>query len=264
MDNRGFYITVSTGILRDGHRERMQVNQKTNAIWLYLWFLDKITKIDEYSHLGIVLGGKPIKLEDVDLGCDIKTTRKMFHRLIEEGYIETNRTPYGHQVWVTKAKKKFGWKIDGFGEGKEVESEEERKVKSGRSSKKVVGLSPQKSKNAVGLIKTVSVRDSIAFQENAISVPEKKENPLPVKKLIDSFYVKCERRLGFKPIINGGRDGMLIKTRLRSGLSEAEIEEVFDYFFTSDKSRDHPTVSAALSAHTINLAKEKAHKNKFL
>ena len=110
MENDKYFITVATGLLTAKHREKMQVNKKTTALWMYMWFLDKITKIDS-EMLGWVLGGKPIKLEDIPIHDDIKCKRKVFSCLEKEGYILTNRTPYGRQVWVTKAKKIFGWKV---------------------------------------------------------------------------------------------------------------------------------------------------------
>jgi hypothetical protein len=113
---KGYTITVKNGLLDPKHIKSMRVNQKTSAIWCYLWFLDKITRIvdQEGVKLGIVLGGKPIKLGDIgnDLGLDIKTVRKMYRCLLDNGYIINSRTPYGRIVSVTKAHKIFGQKTD--------------------------------------------------------------------------------------------------------------------------------------------------------
>lgn len=114
---KGYFITVKNGLLEPKHIKAMQVNSKTSAIWCYLWFLDKITKIvetEEHGSLGVVLGGRPIKLQEIadDLDLDIKTVRKMYHQLQEKGYIVNNRTPYGNIVSVTKAHKIFGQKPD--------------------------------------------------------------------------------------------------------------------------------------------------------
>ena len=151
-----YYITVSKGLLEAKHREKMQVNQKTSAIWMYLWLLDKITHIE--GGLGQVLGGKPIKLEEIDLGYNIKTARKMFSQLEREGYIQTRRTPYGRVIWVTKAKKIFGQKVaktelDGTTTQGEVRSE------SGRSDdQNVVGLGSEsgRSNKTIQLDNTVN------------------------------------------------------------------------------------------------------------
>ncbi len=92
----------------------MQVSQRTSCIWIYLWLLDKITKIDPVTGMGIVLGGKPIKVEDLALFGDRKTVMKILARLESEGYIKTTRTPYGKVIRVTKAKKSFGWKVERY------------------------------------------------------------------------------------------------------------------------------------------------------
>lgn len=112
---KGFAITVKNGLLDPKHIKAMQVNSKTTAVWCYLWFLDKMTKIvddGKGGQLGVVLGGRPIKLQEIadDLGLDIKTIRKMYHQLKENGYITNSRTPYGNIVSVTKAHKIFGTK----------------------------------------------------------------------------------------------------------------------------------------------------------
>jgi len=107
---QGYGIYVKNNLIEPKHIKAMQVSNKTTSLWLYLWFLDKITKIDEKTGLGVVLGRKPIKATDIVevLGCNIKTARSMFKCLEDAGYIKTIRTPYGHQVYVTKAVKIFG------------------------------------------------------------------------------------------------------------------------------------------------------------
>lgn len=109
---KGHTIPVKNGLLDPKHIRAMQVNSKTSAIWCYLWFLDKVTRVvdDGAGHkVGVVLGGKPITLLEIaeDLELDIKTVRKMYHRLKEFGYVTNARTPYGNVVTVTKAFKIF-------------------------------------------------------------------------------------------------------------------------------------------------------------
>ncbi len=77
------------------------------AVWEFLWCLDKITKIDDKG-TGWVLGGKPIKLEDVGLGTSEDTVSRNLHTLQEKEYIKLIRTPYGISIRVNKAKKRFG------------------------------------------------------------------------------------------------------------------------------------------------------------
>jgi Mn-dependent DtxR family transcriptional regulator len=101
---KGFGIYVQNDLLEPKHHDAMG-----RAIWLYLWCLDKMTSIKE-DGTGIVLGGKPIKLEEIqkDLSLTDRTYTRYIVRLQEFGYISTVRTPYGYTIKVTKAKKQFG------------------------------------------------------------------------------------------------------------------------------------------------------------
>lgn len=95
-----FYITISNGLLENGHHERMG-----NAIWLFMWFIDKVTKIDSEG-FGWVLGGKPINLDDIP-HVPRRSAQRYIQTLKKEGYIVVNRTMYGFIVKVVKAKKRF-------------------------------------------------------------------------------------------------------------------------------------------------------------
>lgn len=96
-----FYITISNGLLEDGHHERMGA-----AIWLFMWFIDKVTKIDSKG-FGWVYGGKPININSIS-HIPRRTVQRYLQTLKKEGYVDTIRTPYGIIVKVVKAKKKFG------------------------------------------------------------------------------------------------------------------------------------------------------------
>lgn len=100
---KGFGIYVKNDLLDPKHHEQMGV-----AIWLYLWLLDKITSISEQG-VGKVLGGKPIKYEEVnrELGLSRSTYARYVNTLKEAGYITTKRTPIGLVITVHKAKKLF-------------------------------------------------------------------------------------------------------------------------------------------------------------
>lgn len=109
-----FYITVKNGLLDPKHIKAMGGDRNIGTIWLFLWFLDKMTIIDHEKGEGKVLGGKPIKFEEVQ--TDLLISRATYKRWIEMlrngGYIDTNRTPYGLQVTVYKAFKVFGQKTE--------------------------------------------------------------------------------------------------------------------------------------------------------
>lgn len=96
-----FFISISNGLLTAEHREKIGP-----AIWEYMWLIDKITKVDDDGK-GHVLGGKPIKLDDIGMGQHHNTVSRNMSRLEEQKYIETTRTPYGMTIRVLKAKKRF-------------------------------------------------------------------------------------------------------------------------------------------------------------
>ena len=76
-----------------------------------------------------------------------------------------------------------------------------------------------------------------------------------VKIIIDYFFDECVKRLGWKPRINGGREGKMIKSLLKD-LSVGEIKEMIDWFLESNnkKRMEHgTTLSVCLSANTVNL-----------
>lgn len=78
------------------------------AVWLYLWLLDKMTSVNE-NGVGKVLGNQPVTNELIaaDLGIHRNTYGKYVKRLREAGYIQTIRSPYGLIITVNKAEKIF-------------------------------------------------------------------------------------------------------------------------------------------------------------
>jgi len=99
---KGFYIEVSNNLLNAQHCKQMG-----DAVWLFMWFLDKMTSVTEQK--GKVLGGKPIKFKDIekDLGISRSTYNRWMKILKDGGYVQTLRTPYGSCIVVLKAKKRF-------------------------------------------------------------------------------------------------------------------------------------------------------------
>jgi len=93
-------IYVWNGVLEAKHRKRIG-----EAIWEFLWCLDRITQ--ERDGVGLVLGGKPVKCEDVAEGFGVseRTTRRHFDILEREGYIERTLTPYGYTIRVRNSRK---------------------------------------------------------------------------------------------------------------------------------------------------------------
>lgn len=100
---KGFGIYVKNDLLEPKHFKAIG-----QALWLYLWILDKMTSVSE-DGIGKVLHGVPIKFEAVEK--DLPMGRRSYTRYIRclEGckYITALRTPYGHVFTITKAKKIF-------------------------------------------------------------------------------------------------------------------------------------------------------------
>lgn len=101
---KGFYISVSNGLVEGNHRKRMG-----SAVWEFMWLLDKITSITE-DGIGFVLGGKPIKLKEIadDQGVTYNNISKNLLKLEREKYINIKHASYGLIITVNKTKKIFG------------------------------------------------------------------------------------------------------------------------------------------------------------
>lgn len=102
-------LRISNGIL--DHYPRMG-----EAIWLFLWLIDKTTR--EYAEgsrqVGIVLGGRPVPDQEIaeKFDCSPKTVRRWRNLLVEESYIEIERHGSGHSFKVMNAKK---WRRNAVG-----------------------------------------------------------------------------------------------------------------------------------------------------
>lgn len=119
-----FVIQVSSGLLQDGHIKKMG-----SAVWEFMWLLDKMTKIDS-GGTGYVLGGKPIKLDDIatgyykkngdyvpGLGIHRLSVKRNIDKLERAKYIKRLRTPRGVVITIMKAKKRWAKKpVDNVGE----------------------------------------------------------------------------------------------------------------------------------------------------
>ena len=130
---KGFGIEIKNNLLDPKHIAKMSI-----AVWLYMWMIDHITSVDE-GGIGKVLGGKPIKFEELELelGISMRTYRRWLSMLTNEGYINTKRTPYGIIISVNKAYKKFGHKTDVPKIVSDVPKVAHLKTKSGTSNKTV-------------------------------------------------------------------------------------------------------------------------------
>lgn len=108
---KGFYIEITNNLLEPKHRKAMK-----ESVWLFMWLLDKITSISEEG-IGKILGGKPIKYEEVNEDLDIpeRTYKRWISILRKNDYINVQRAPYGLIISVNRAKKRFGQRYAKFG-----------------------------------------------------------------------------------------------------------------------------------------------------
>lgn len=122
---KGFGIYIKNSLLDPKHVEAMG-----QAVWLYMWFIDHMTSIDEKG-VGKVLGGRPVKYEEIEkeLGISQDTYTRWIARLEEYPYIITTRTPYGIVYKVLKADKRFRKNATSFRKNTEsIDSEKLRNV----------------------------------------------------------------------------------------------------------------------------------------
>lgn len=106
MPDDSYFFPVYSGILTPEHRKKIG-----SALWEFIWCISKTTreiKIDS-ENLGLVLGGKPIKLSEIanDIGIDRSTVKRNIDKLEKEGYLSLLRAPYGIIIRINKSKK---WK----------------------------------------------------------------------------------------------------------------------------------------------------------
>jgi hypothetical protein len=109
------------------------------ALWEFEWCIDKITK--ERNGVGIVLGGKPVKLEEIvaDLkGSHRETVRLHLIALERAKYIRRKKTPYGYVIEVLNSRKFGIWKRSA-----------EKKITEGEKPENRASLPQEKPENRV-------------------------------------------------------------------------------------------------------------------
>lgn len=157
---KGFGIEIKNNLLEPKHVEKMGA-----AVWLYMWLLDKMTSITE-AGMGKILGGKPVKYEEVgaELGISERTYRRWVESLRGGGYIKTKQAPYGLVITIDKAHKRFGNK---------VEKKQERSATNGTSGRPQMAHLSDKNGTSN---KTVTVDSNSSTRETSVSI-----NGIPYK-----------------------------------------------------------------------------------
>ena len=82
-----------------------------------------------------------------------------------------------------------------------------------------------------------------------------KSPPDPRINEVKNYFIEaCFKVLRFEPVFEHAKDGKLIKSRLNGdNFTLDELKDLIDWFVKSDKSKEHMTLAAALSAHSMNL-----------
>jgi len=87
--------------------------------------------------------------------------------------------------------------------------------------------------------------------KDASQPSQKKDTDPRIKQLIDYFVQAVQETKEFKPMI-AAKDAAQVKRSLKN-LSPERIHNQIDFFLSNGKSREHISLSAALSADTYNL-----------
>jgi len=97
------HVSRSFGLV-NGLLDKQHFKRMGNAVWLFMWLVDRQTEAK-----GRVLGGKPIKRMEIMNSFGVSETQagRWIKRLVEFGYIQTRRTPYGFSISICKPKKYF-------------------------------------------------------------------------------------------------------------------------------------------------------------
>jgi len=254
---KGFGIEIKNDLLDPKHLNNIGV-----AIWLYMWFLDKMTSIGE-DGVGKVLGGKPIKHKEVEkeLGINQRTYSRWLGILRQHGYITAIRTPYGISIRVNKAFKRFNKRYDknGYQPTKNVISNKTVSVDRDTEMKTPSAFSPRAPLTRRNVKRPRMDDIDYNIDEDGNLRPGKKpKGPKPEGKnkialrLHRKFVELCYRELGTRPVLDIKGYKIVLFALNTGGLTEPQIEDLYDEWFKLGKP-DEETVSItrALSARQI-------------
>lgn len=166
---KGFTFEIKNNLLEKKHLESMGI-----AVWLFMWLDDKITKIDEQG-TGWVLGGKPVKYEDIknEFGISQATYTRWVNKLLKYPYINAIRTPHGISFRVFKAHKVFKKRV--------IKSDESK------SSHVRNHLVTCEESN-----KTVTVDNTVDYTATTVAPPKKRKQKKAKDPKPDSDPLSCE------------------------------------------------------------------------
>ena len=232
---KDFYITIKNGLLDPKHFAAMH-GETMGVIWLFLWLIDRMTIIDEEKGEGKVLGGRPVKFEELQKEISIsRTTYVEWIKLLREGgYIRTKRTPYGLIFTVYKASKIFGQKVDKNRSVVKDRTQKEEKDRSTSSRSSVYAEGRSSNKN------TSSNNNKLPKGSNEVA-------------LLRTYFIDIVKaQKDFEPEMSFGKEGKLLKDKL-ARYSVVQLKDLMDKFLKSSTGEDLGyTLSICLSAGVMN------------
>lgn len=178
---------------KNGLLDQKHLNALGQALWLYLWFLDKQVKDTD-----LVLGGKPITYQMFSESFpDVprRTYGLWLDKVKAGGYIEMLRTPHGYVVTITKPKK---WaKSDVQNTEQHSKRDVSKTAHRRKSDVQDPALDVQESEHHMAEYGTSNIRETIDIQEETILPSEDK----PVaygKPEINEIFDSWENIMGYK------------------------------------------------------------------
>ena len=192
---KGFGIYVKNNLLEPKHYQNMG-----EALWLYLWLLDKMTSVNEHG-MGKVLSGKPVTFEDV--AEDLSVSRQVYIRWIKKlrdaGYIHTLRTPKGLVFTVNKAEKIFGKRSINSDTSQSVKTGKKGSIKNDTIKKGDVSKTKQpmyQNRNIRGIKNDTSnidntINNTVDNTSNTDVLPAERRGKPELNELFDFWAQEC-------------------------------------------------------------------------
>jgi len=249
---KGFGIYIQNDLLEPKHVKSMR-----NAVWLYMWLIDHMTSISE-EQVGLVLGGRPVKYEEVaaELGIARNVYCEWVEKLRAYPYIETTRTPYGIVFRVFKAKKRFKKGVEMYGKASRDVRKSGNVIKTIQDNNKRMKtsktFSPLQGKNSPRSMEVVPIDDDGQEIRPRRTGPKPEGKNKIAMRLQRKFVEMAQKQLGSSPVMDVKGYKMCLYAMNTGGLTEVQIVDLFDEWFKLGKP-DEETISItrALSARQI-------------
>lgn len=122
----------------------------------------------------------------------------------------------------------------------------------------------QKDDNTIQ--QTIQQKDSRRYINKNVKNEKNKEvaksDNTPIKEIIAYFCDSAKEKYNFIYKVNAIKDVPIIKSRLKEKSVE-DIKNVLNWYFTTDKSEEHCSITASLSISSLNLYEKEKNKKKW-